>query len=166
MLSEDFTGFDQSAALADTDYFTFTLTAANGSFPLDLNSLTFSHGITSSSSNAQDIFSHVIVQSTVTGFGTGNGLVLLDDETINKGAGIASNFEPVTANISGASYDSVTTMTFQVRFWDTRSGQNRNFNRIDDLVIIGDVSVIPEPSTFALLGLGGLSLLLLRRRQS
>jgi hypothetical protein len=168
LISSDQTGFDEAAALADSDYFTFTIaTSALAASNIDFESFSLLHTAQRGSQFDDDVFTHVVIQSTDTGFGTGNPTLTLPDSTVNNPgtSGDPANSVSETqtvSSIANTAYDSVSTMTFQVRVWDTRN-DNTIRTRFDDIVLTGDVDVIPEPASIALLAAGGLCLLPRRR---
>lgn len=70
-------------------------------------------------------------------------------------------------DLSSASYQGLTgTTTFRIYGWGATSSSGTSYIRSltgDDLVINGSVSVVPEPATIGMLGLGGLMAYLIRR---
>lgn len=153
VMRSDYTGFDLNAALADSDYFTFTLTAANPANPFNLNDFTLSFGVVSGSQFDSDIFSHLVVQSSIGGFGSGNPTLGISDDTVYLNTFPGSVYENPSVTVSGLAFDALTSITFQVRIWDTRNDTSEA-TRLDNLILSGDVTVIPEPSTMALVALG------------
>ncbi len=154
------TANDLAAALADDDSLSFTVTAFAGQ-QLNLESLVFDFGGSNSTSTSQT--SNVVVQSSVDGFGTGNTVLFTDSETIVSGAGQTST--PNTGNtlvLTGSQFQGLSDITFQFRFFDTVNGEF--VNRLDNVVLNGTVTPIPEPASLALLAFGGVALLTRRRR--
>lgn len=85
------------------------------------------------------------------------------DEIDSTKTASVSNF---TANLSFdlSSLATVNSATeFRLYFHTTASTGSHDFS-VDDIVLSGDVTPIPEPSTTALFGLGGLALILRRRK--
>lgn len=140
------TGNNEAAALADADYFQFTLQAANPGEFLDLSSFTFSFGGTADTT----FTSNVVVQSSVGGFGTGNPTLVVTPSSFSIPSATTSTVTLTSASIdvSGFAFNSLSSVTFQIRFFDNASGTNQ-INRVDNLQISG--AVVPEPSALLLL---------------
>ena len=148
------TGNDLAAALADTDVFTVTITANSG-FVFNLTSLTFDYG---GSSDVANLTTNAVIHS-------GGSTVF--NEAFNVGiatVGAGGNFDTGnSADLSGAAFQGISSATFTFAMFDnTNSGSSTN--RWDNIVINGAVVAVPEPSSAALLGLGGLALILRRRK--
>lgn len=160
-LRSDATGANQAAALADDDFFSFTLTAATGQF-LDLTSLTLALGGTTAATATPPNPASASFNNAV--FLLANGVLIPGTNTTST----------VPANSTTAVFPSATSFdltgvantpsaTFQIRFSDNANTSNQ-INRIDNVIVNG--SVIPEPTTAAML-LGGVGMLtLLRRRRA
>lgn len=97
------------------------------------------------------------------GFGYDANLTLDNAGTINTYPAYADSlgwvsYQHLVIDVTGSTLDSPTTITFD------------NFQGDDDWgqfdIYSADVVAVPEPATLALAGLGGLSLLLFRRRRS
>ncbi|MEO1855922.1 MAG: PEP-CTERM sorting domain-containing protein [Rubritalea sp.] len=56
------------------------------------------------------------------------------------------------------------TDTFTVKVDFTQTDGNLGTSRYDDFILTGDLTAVPEPSSAALLGLGGIALILRRRK--
>jgi len=145
------TGTDLAAALADTDVFTITITADPG-FEFNLTSVNFDFGGQSSTAAAY----------TVNGVVTSGGTLLHNEGLTTSGTGLhmdTGNSESLAA----AQFQGVTSATFTFANFDTTDFEGKT-NRWDNISIVGDVVAVPEPSSTALLGLGGLALILRRRK--
>lgn len=158
-LSMGQTGGDLAAALADDDYFSVTLSAANPGEFLNLSTLTLDYG---GSTNGGGATIHLVVQSSLGGFGTGNPTLTVtpSSNTILGGAG--EELTPASVDISSSAFDNLNSVTFQFRFFDS-SNTGNSYDRMDNVVFSG--AVIPEPSSLLLLLLGGVSSLALRRHR-
>lgn len=158
-LRVDQTGSDQTAALADDDYFSFTISAANSGERLNLTNLTLLLGGNSNTGNT--FTNQIYLVSNLDSFGSAIGGT---NTTKSFTASNGNQFNTVntTFDLSGASYQGLETITFQLRFSDDATNSNL-FNRFDDVTVNGTVDPIPEPSA-ALLGALGLLALLRRRR--
>lgn len=163
-LNVEETGSDLAAALADTDYFEFTLEANSGEF-LDLSTFTFNFGGTTGNSANPGYNTNVVVQSNVAGFGTGNPILSVTPNTYDVPD---NSINPTTiaasVDVSGSEFNNLASITFQIRFFDTSSSSVK-FNRLDDIYLEG--STIPEPASIALLfGLGAIVCIGIQRKRS
>lgn len=152
------TGTDLAAALADTHYLSFTVTA-NAGHVLNLSSLTFDFGGTSSSA----YLAGMIVQSSAGGFGTGNPVLFNESYSVPAGSSAASYDAGNLLDLSGGAFQGLSSITFQFRFFDNANSINE-VDRLDNVVLNGAVLAVPEPSTYTLLVLGVGALFFLRRR--
>ena len=140
------------AVATTTYYFSFTVTAASG-FTLNLTDLTLEAALVDSSGPSGTTF----VRSSVDGYAADLGSYT---QTGTSG----STFTDRSIDLSGAAYQNLSTITFRIYHYDTTDSADTTglVHRIDDVILNGNA--IPEPASFALLGLGGLSLLARRRR--
>ncbi len=133
-------------------YLQFTVTPGAG-FSLNLLALCFNADYGWSSAR-------FAVASSLDGF-TG----VIDDEAVALQQPTSSLY---TINLSGATYQNLTApITFRIYDYNPATsggvGPDVGFN---NLLLKGTVSAVPEPTTLAILGVGGLALLGLRRRQA
>jgi hypothetical protein len=157
LTARDNNGSDTALSFANDGFFSFTVTPDSG-FELDLSSLSFliAKGGASETRNYE-------VRSSLTGATSLAGPAM---PAAVRGDGTAG-MDNVSIDLTGFSeLQNVTTaVTFQ--FITATTG---NFNASlewDDITLGGDVSVVPEPSTYAaLLGLGALGLVMWRRRRA
>lgn len=84
----------------------------------------------------------------------GAGFVQFGDTMTQPGTGAPYINETVTGNVTGSE--------IVIRF-DNSSGGNGNIH-MNDLTAVGTVAWVPEPSSAVLLGVGGLALILHRRK--
>ncbi len=163
------TGADQAAALADGNFASVTISSTNPGEALDLTSLTLTLGSQTSNSgtiNNIPVTNTIYLVSDVNGFGsviTGTNTTFVNPATLN--GRIYAADDSTSFDLSGAAYQGLASVTFQLHFSDDSSLSNNSFNtnRFKDVTINGDVTVVPEPSV-ALLGAIGLLGLLRRRR--
>ena len=148
------TGTDAGAAAADDDFLNFTVTAISG-YKLDLTSLTFDLGATSSSSFTSTLYVWSGVTTPTAGNVIGSGTA-----TFNFGTPVFSGNNK-SISLTAPAYQGLQTITFRLAFADNSNNGNMT-NRLDNVVLIGNV-VVPEPASLALLGLGAL---MLRRRRT
>ena len=134
-------------------FFTFDV-AADAGYQLDLSSLDFNVARGGGSTpRTYDI------RTSLDGFATSlTGVVpVLTQRPVQGGTG----YTAVSVDLSAAQFQGLTSpLTFQFRFFTPGVSQNIDF---DDITLNGEVAVIPEPSSLALLALAGGWLF--RRRQ-
>ncbi|MGJ8655205.1 MAG: PEP-CTERM sorting domain-containing protein [Akkermansiaceae bacterium] len=143
---------DMNAAYAAGDYIEFLVTAGAG-FTLDLTTLTFDFARAERGTN------DYAVLTSVDGFSAYAALV---DQAAPEGlpsvAGAAQSVD-----LSAAAYQGLSDITFRVIFDDRQNDTGgASASVIDNIIVNG--TVVPEPSSTALLGLGGLALILRRRK--
>jgi hypothetical protein len=153
------TGTDEAAALADDDYFAFTISAANGGEFLNLSSFTFDFGGRGTASYTTNI----VVQSSVGGFGSGNPILDVSTSSLTTTGTNANELTNTIVDVSGVEFNSLSTVTFQIRYFDDSDSGSVMTNRLDNVVVSG--AVIPEPASAAMIaGLLGLAFVMVRRR--
>ena len=148
------TGSTQAAALADDDFFTFTVSPSDSSDVLDLDTLTLTAALQvdgSSDPLKNTTMATVYLTSSLDGFADE-----IDSDTVAAGA-----LESFSFDLSGTQFNALSSITFKLSASDD-GNDNADILRLDDVVLNG--TVIPEPASLALLGLGGLMLLPRRRR--
>ena len=135
----------------DADTVSLTVTPAGGD-TLDFTSITFDLiNISGSAGITATVYSTVI-----------DGTI--DDATNDKigdyaTAGGAGSWEPVSFDLSAYTGKSGS-QTFVINFW-TNGNNGVHNNYIDNIIV--NATVVPEPTSLALLGLGGLALVRRRR---
>ncbi|WP_435892613.1 PEP-CTERM sorting domain-containing protein [Oceaniferula spumae] len=144
----DGTGDDLAGAISAEDYFTFTMTAASG-FTLNLENLNLDVG--RSIRGAQDFY----VFSDVDGFVAGQQI----DSVLNIGEGTTN----LDVDLSDSKYSGLSFIEFRIYVDDRANNSTSSSATFVDNVVLTGVAV-PEPSSAALLGLGGLALILRRRK--
>jgi hypothetical protein len=154
------TGVNQDAALADEDFVSFTVNALSG-YQLNLLTLTFDFGGSSGSA----YISSMLVQSSVGGFGDGNPILFEESHSVPSSAASGSFDAGNSINLSAAQFQGLSTVTFQFRFYDTVTSTTTltEVNRLDNVVLEGTVTAVPEPTSLAMAGLGAGALLTRRR---
>ena len=133
--------------LLDDDYYSFSITPG-ASAELDFTQFTFDiYKVSGGASVTGRLYSSIDAFTAELGNGTISALTTWETKTIDL-----SGLAPVTAATEFRLY------------LETGGTFGPNGVKLDNLTLDGDVTVVPEPSTTALLGLGGLALIL-RRRQ-
>lgn len=157
-LATSATGSTEVAALADTDYRTFTVTANSGML-LNLSTLTFDFGYYTS---ASAISCSTYVQSSVDGLGTGGDV--LGTYTMSSPS-TGRDSDPFSTDLSAAKFQGLSAITFRFSYSDNLSeAAHISSDRLDNVVLNGSaIAAVPEPSTLALLLFGGFGLLIARR---
>lgn len=148
-----------------TTYTTFTVTAAEG-YLLDLDTLTFDFG---GGRNGGDPYTaRAQVRTSVDGFASNLMTTRVADNvqsTTATAAGSSSFLLPFSVDLS--EFTSVSAITFRVYLADSMNTSTGTlyYTRMDNIALNGAVvSVIPEPSSVALLAGGFVGALVLMRR--
>ena len=153
-------------AIANDDYFSVTMGADSGYY-MDLDSITLDYGYTNNAApfGVKDLKAYVF--SSFTGFVDASDILgskfiqtTVDDNSLQYPGGSPS----LTVDLSAYSYVwSGGEIEFRIYLADT-TNNNAYIHRIDNVTLNGVVAAVPEPSSTALLGLGGLALMLRRKR--
>jgi hypothetical protein len=145
-------------AITLNNYATFTLTNTTGE-TVDLTNLTFDIYFTAGgTTNTYGLY----VMSDAAAFTAGNELgSVVYDTTVSAAPATATQ---ITTGLSGlADLATSDTIDFRIYFVDNIDSVDPIF-RVDNITVNGDVAAVPEPSSTVLLGLGGLALILRRRK--
>jgi hypothetical protein len=145
---------DSTAALAKSlnAYLEFTVTPAAG-FSMNLLALCFDAGYGWSDAR-------FAVSSSLDGFAS-----VIDDEAVAQQYPNTSGY---AIDLSGATYQNLTApITFRIYDYNpaTSGGVGPDIG-FSNLLLKGTVTTVPEPTTLAMLGVGGLAMLGLRRRRA
>ena len=132
-------------------YFTFTVTAV-GSNTIDLTNLTFG----SAQGGSSDVRGFELYAAVDGGAFTFGDTPVLD---VNMETGTRTNPQTRVADLTGATYQGINSVTFRYYALTTSTGQSIDFN---GMTLNGEV--IPEPSAICLFGIGALALTVRRRR--
>lgn len=148
-----------SFASANDDYFSFLVTPDSG-YEMDLTSLTFDYGYSSTSNSGGQLRayvttsddSHATFESFFTNTATVTGSTVFDTAA--------------TVDLSGAEFQDITSPLELRIYLSDEYNLNDVIHRIDNVSLNGSVSAVavPEPSSMALCGLGAGFLLMRRRR--
>lgn len=136
-------------AIAADDYYTLNFSAASG-FEMDLTALSLVFD--SSTTTGIDI----AVRSSVDGFST---------DVYNWGGDLGAAGHTVTIDLSGGTYDNLSSIEFRIYGWGSTASSNRlaigtlgTADGVDDIVLQGTVAAVPEPSVYTMLLLGMLGI--------
>ena len=122
------------------------MTAAPG-YELDLTSLTFNYAFQNNHNQTAHLASSLDSYGSVIG---------------TAAASFNSSYPLRTIDLSGVEFQDLGSITFRLSLTDDNGSSSRG-HYVDNLVLSGDVTLIPEPASLALLGLGGLCMLSRRR---
>jgi len=146
-----------AGAINDGDYFTVSI-SANAGYLLDLDSFDFGIGRAANGTTDYAVF------TSIEGFDNGDELLFSDGGNIVSTT--ASN--DVSVDLSSSLYDSLETIEFRIVIDNRSSNSSSSSATFIDNVTISGLAIssvaIPEPSSVALLGLGGLVLVARRKR--
>jgi len=148
-----------SALSSSNIYVSVTVTAANlgATESIDINSTSFAYN----TFQLQDPFPGSFAMYVDSGSGYGAAVVSATNvENAASTDYFSSNSDNTTYSLSNGD-----SLTFGFSFADASSSASR-FHMIDDFTLDGNVNLVPEPTSAALLGLGGLALLTRRSRRS
>ncbi len=149
-------------AIGANDYIEISISVASG---FQMNFSSFEMNGESTGTGCDD----VAFMSLIAGYSSGNELqALTGRQDVTGGLDTDSSGWGAPVDLSGSVYQAVTgTTTFRVYGWNssgtTGGTRGRNLSG-DDFVINGTISPVPEPATFALVGMGGALAFLARRR--
>lgn len=160
------TSISVGTAIAADDYFSVTV-GANSGYYMDLDSITLDFGYTRNGGQFGDKDLKAYVFSSFTGFvdaGDILGSEVIQTTVDNNSLQYPGGSPSLTVDLSAYSYVwSGGEIEFRIYLADTTNG-TAYVHRIDNVTLNGTVAVVPEPSSTALLGLGGLAVLLRRKR--
>ncbi len=145
---------DIDGAFTSGQFLEFTLTAADG-YVIDLAAINFE--IFQVNRGANDFAFRTSADAFLADVDSGG----IPRITLMNGG----TPQPRTADFSGADFDELSEITIRFAYDDRQNdGAGSSSVILDNLAIDGAVVAIPEPSSAALLGLGGLAILARRRR--
>ena len=153
-------------AIANDDYFSVTMGADSGYY-MDLDSITLDYGYTNDGApfGVKDLKAYVF--SSFTGFVDASDILgdkFIQTDVANNSLQYPGGSPSLTVDLSAYSYVwSGGEIEFRIYLADT-TGNDAYIHRIDNVTLNGVVAAVPEPSSTALLGLGGLALMLRRKR--
>lgn len=131
-------GTSATTAKTANDYYEFTLTP-NAGYNASLTDLKLdfaSYG--SGGSRSFAVFSSI--DSFATSIGTANAS--------------GTSFATTTISLSAASFQNLTSaVTFRIYIWDDQNNSGKG-SLLDNVILDGTLAAVPEPSTWAMMGLG------------
>jgi len=144
-----------SLAVTNNEYLSFSVTPG-ANYALDFTSLTFQMR----SNNLNNGAEHYAVFSSIGGFSSTSNTV--NDAIAIGSISTAGTYELKTINLS--SLTGITSATeFRIYMYGADAPYS-GFTGFDNITLNGELLPVPEPSSTALLGLGGLALLMRRRK--
>ncbi len=152
-------GSDPASTVAAEEYLSFQITP-NVGYEMDLETFTFKQRATNTPGGAgSSSFNFVAdVRSSVDGFASSIMSYVVT-------SGVNPTPEARTVDLSAAAFqDLAVAIEIRIYFRDNANNAGQ-VNRITEIALNGEVALIPEPTSFALLGLGGLCLLPHRKRR-
>jgi hypothetical protein len=145
-------GNTNAAAVTANDYFTFTITPAGG-FALNLTNLSIDYANYTNDGTFPAI--SFFVRSSINNFSANIG------STVNVTAASAGAFANTSFNLTGAAFQNVTTpIEFRIYVQDGIADPDRGI-LLDNIILNG--TAVPEPSTYAMIGLGATLLVGMQR---
>ena len=138
-------------AIADNDYFSFTVDVHAG-YEMDLTSFQFDLGYTRNGAFEGKQFKAYLLTS-IDGFVDVGDII--GSETVDvdiNGASLQYPNGTTTISLAGTQFQNITTSTeFRIYIADN-TGSNDYIHRIDNVVLNGTVSAVPELGSYALFG--------------
>lgn len=159
-VNTDLKNGNYAAAFSAGDYVSFTI-EANSGFELNLDSIIWSSSIASNASRAATDY---VLVSSVDGYAS-----TLTSGTVTTVAGGVSEYQQFSVDLSSnAAYQGLTDeVEFRLYVWGGADGLSNSAINYDNFGVTGDLSAVPEPSSFALLaGCFTLASVMLRRRRA
>lgn len=153
------TASTQANAFSEGEYFSFTVSADTG-FELDLTSLTFKGAL----NNAQSAYTWALT-SSVDGHAVDN---IIDTGVISSGSNQAGTYESFIVDLTGSQFQNIaaeTDVEFRFYLYNYTGTVTNRSTYLDNVVLNGTVSAIPEPSTYAMIaGMLAFVSVMVRRR--
>jgi len=148
-----------ATAFANDDFFSVII-GANSGYYMDLDSFTFDYGYTSTVDQSGDLRYYVTTS-------VDNHAAFLNFDTVTSvSINNPTPTYPLSNNTDLSAFNYVwdgSDIEFRIYLSD-QYNLGDVIHRIDNVILNGTISVVPEPSSVALLGLGGLALMLRRKR--
>lgn len=131
-------------AIAGNDYFSFTVTPDSG-FEMDFTQLSFGTVFSSTDADSPGLAASFVVRSSVDSFASNVGSTFVEDFASSS----TLTFTSRTVTLSGAEFQNLDSIVeFRIYMYDN-SGAATRLLRVDNVVLTGAVSVIPETKSFA-----------------
>ena len=160
-----------AAAITNDEYFSFTITPNSG-LTLTLDSISFSYQVAITGTSAAQNVTFALL-SSATGFSAANAIASFTYTEASDGnvsTGSTDGFVNTgTILLPAGSFTNIGTTEFRIYLSDGGSTSTALFAKVDNVILNGAVAPIPEPSTYAMLGLGAVLLAgakRFRRKQS
>ncbi|MCP5535517.1 MAG: PEP-CTERM sorting domain-containing protein [Akkermansiaceae bacterium] len=165
---ENGTADNMSAAWTSGQYWEFSITADSG-FTFDLDTLTFDIGKSANGTNDWAIRTSVDAFAADVEYRNQGTLGTATTQTVNfntfADTGMSGTSGGGEGTFTAGQFDGLSTIMIRIAYDDRQNDtDSASATRLDNWTVNGSVNAVPEPSITALLGLGGLVLLLRRRR--
>ncbi len=132
-------GTNEAGAVSNNDYYTFTLTP-NAGYSASLTDLTFKLAVYGTGSTA-----NFAVYSSVNSFSSNIGTATTSNTT---------SFDTATISLAAPQFQNLTSaVTFRIYIWDNQNDSTKG-DLLDNVILNGNLAAVPEPSTWAMMGLG------------
>ncbi|MCP5537949.1 MAG: PEP-CTERM sorting domain-containing protein [Akkermansiaceae bacterium] len=150
-------------AITANDYVTFTIAVDTPGTTLNISDFSVGGAVASTTNNRPADTWNVLAQVNGGSTWVAANALLTTDKVIGVVQGLTA-FDDIHIDLSGDStFQGITSVEFRIYMWGSNGNGTTSRGQIDNLVVEGTVA-IPEPSSAALLGLGGLALILRRRK--
>lgn len=157
-------GADLAGAIANTEYFSFTVDPLPGG-ELDLDRFDFLFGGTNDQTSGP-FTANFAVMSSVGGFTAADPVLGSFSKSIPTGTGSTPQLDPASIDLSGLLQFQNLTAPVEFRFYIFDNANiSGMINRVDAVTLTGAATVVPEPATASLAILAALPLLRRKRRR-
>jgi len=150
---------DEAISATSTDWLGFTI-SANSGYQLNLQNLSFAYAFSFNGGTAPTGPATFDVRSSLDNYASSISVL-----TASVGAVNVVNWSNASIVLTDAAYQNLSAITFRIFLNDGSNVKADSYLRLDTVALTGAASVVPEPSTYAVLaGLAGLVLAGVSRR--
>ena len=152
-----------AGAIDANDYVEFNIEVAEG-FSMDLSSLSFEHKASAALVDLVPYESNFSTFTSVDGFAEANVIDTSTATHTSVNGGATTLLRTASIDLTSSTFQDLTgTTTFRIYGFDDKNA-NDAIMRLDNVTVFGAVTAVPEPSTISLISLGGVSMLLRKKR--